>query len=65
MTAAKFAKLLAQLTSDESDMRRAFNKWNKTRKQVERAEKTLNKKDRQRLNDWRDLADGARPEIHP
>jgi hypothetical protein len=43
MTHKKFIALLDKQRKAESDMRRAFRKWDKLRAQVQRAEKTLDR----------------------
>lgn len=60
MTPSKYAKLVEQLARAEADMRRSFNRWEKIRGQVRRAEKTLDKAFAARAGngsgDWRQLA---------
>ena len=62
MTPKKLADLLDKQAKAEADMRRAFNRWNKARAAVVRAEKTLDKGFIKRADnagkiDWRDLAE--------
>lgn len=61
MTPTKFSTLLEKQSKAENDMRRAFNRWNKTRAAVIRAEKILDKGFGKRADaagnsDWRDFA---------
>lgn len=61
MTPAKYSKLLDKLNEAETDLTRAFNKWQKLRGQVKRAAKTLDRQFKERADiagkaDWTDLA---------